>query len=163
PDSSNESNVQGRVLLAGKPVSGVRVSIQGWVAAPTDKDGQFVYPVDNTMTGRYIATVADASGARSGGKKLRAAELKDVAPAPAAINVGYRAADLSASKQSDGTILVKGRLTYGDNQAPPVVGLYSYMLQGTITDSSGNPVRGAVVTTRTNDHKFWTFSRPTGA
>ncbi len=25
------------------------------------------------------------------------------------------------------------------------------------------PVKGAIVTTRTGDHKFWTFSRPTGA
>jgi hypothetical protein len=59
--------------------------------------------------------------------------------------------------------VVKGRLTIGQDGAPQPVGLFSYLLKGTITDSNGNPVKGAVVTTRTNDHKFWTYSRPTGA
>ena len=40
--------------------------------------------------------------------------------------------------------------------------LYSYELKGTITDSNGNPLEGAIVTTRTNDRQYWTQSRPTG-
>ena len=56
-----------------------------------------------------------------------------------------------------------GQLSYGDSaQAPPTVLLYSYELRGRITDSNGNPVKGAIVTTRTNDRQYWTQSRPTG-
>jgi hypothetical protein len=32
-----------------------------------------------------------------------------------------------------------------------------------VTDANGNPVSGAVVTTRTGDRQFWTQSRPSGA
>jgi hypothetical protein len=45
---------------------------------------------------------------------------------------------------------------------PPVV-LLSYRLSGTITDSSGKPVQGAYVVSRTNDRDYWTFSEPTNA
>jgi hypothetical protein len=41
--------------------------------------------------------------------------------------------------------------------------LYSYELKGKVTDANGNPVRGAVVTTRTTDRQYWTQSRPSGA
>jgi hypothetical protein len=37
--------------------------------------------------------------------------------------------------------------------------LYTYRLSGTITDSSGKPVAGATVVTRTVDRDFWTFSQ----
>jgi hypothetical protein len=52
---------------------------------------------------------------------------------------------------------------YGNGTAPPPVLLYSYELRGTITDATGNPVKGAVVTTRTADRQYWTQSRPSGA
>ena len=50
-----------------------------------------------------------------------------------------------------------------DGAPAPGVVLLSYRLQGTITDASGNPVRGATVVTRTPDRDFWTFSEPSNA
>jgi hypothetical protein len=59
--------------------------------------------------------------------------------------------------------VITGRLADTGGNAPPPVLLYSYELKGTITDASGKPVRGAVVTTRTNDRQYWTQSRPSGS
>jgi alcohol dehydrogenase (cytochrome c) len=162
PNSSNTSDVPGHVMLAGKPVAGAVVTVNGWGAAPTDKTGAFTYPVDVTIPGRHIARVTSVAGARVDGRPLTAAQRRDVLGAAGAVNVGYTVTNLSV-RNGEAGILVKGRLTIGGDDAPEPVGLYSYLLKGTITDSNGNPVKGAVVTTRTNDHKFWTYSRPTGA
>jgi len=163
PDTSNTKDVQGHLLLGGKPVAGAVVQINGWLARPTDESGAFTYPVDNTVPSRHVVTVADASRATVGGKPLSKAQRAAVLRATGGISVGYQIADLNARLGSGGTVVVSGRLTYGKNQAPQPVGIYSYLLNGTITDSNGRPVQGAVVTTRTNDHKFWTYSSPSGA
>jgi hypothetical protein len=60
-------------------------------------------------------------------------------------------------------VLLAGRITNSAGTAPPVVGLYTYKLSGTITDVTGKPVQGAVVVGRTNDRDFWTFSSPSDA
>ncbi len=63
-----------------------------------------------------------------------------------------------ATKRSDGTIAITGRVHDTAGTAPPPVALQTYQLTGTITDASGNPVSNAVVITRTQDRDFWTFS-----
>jgi len=163
PNTSNEQDVQGHVLLGGTPVAGAVVSVNGWLANPTDKTGAFTYPVDNTVPSRHVVTVADASHATVNGKPLSAAQRAAVLAARGGISVGYQIANLSAKSGSNGTVVLSGQLTYGNHLAPQPVGIYSYLLNGTITDSTGKPVQGAVVTTRTNDHKFWTYSSPSGA
>jgi hypothetical protein len=77
--------------------------------------------------------------------------------------VGYRIDGLRARRQPNGTIVVTGRLVGADGQAPPLVHLQTYQLQGTITDASGKPVEGAVVITRTLDRDFWTHSSASDA
>jgi hypothetical protein len=47
--------------------------------------------------------------------------------------------------------------------APPPVGIQTYQLTGTITDTAGKPVANAVVITRTQDRDFWTFSSASDA
>jgi PQQ-dependent dehydrogenase (methanol/ethanol family) len=163
PDTSNTQDVQGRVTLAGKPVAGVAVRVGGWVAPVTDQDGRFTYPADNTMPGRHVVTVASATGATVDGRKLTAAEQSQVLAAKGGISVGYSISGVSVKSGPEGTIVLSGQISYGKGLAPRPVQLYSYELTGTVTDPSGNPVKGAIVTTRTADHKFWTFSRPTGA
>ncbi len=74
PNTSNTEDVQGRVLVGGKPVAGVAVRIDGWVAPLTDSSGLFTYPVDNTMPGRHVVTIASVSGARVDGRKLTATQ-----------------------------------------------------------------------------------------
>jgi PQQ-dependent dehydrogenase (methanol/ethanol family) len=163
PNSSNTEDVQGRVTLAGRPVAGVAVRVDGWVAPATDKDGLFTYPADNTMPARHVVTVATVDGATVDGRKLTKAEQSELASAKGGITVGYSISNVSARPGPEGTVVVTGRISYGKGLAPRPVQLYSYELTGTITDANGNPVKGAIVTTRTADHKFWTFSRPTGA
>jgi alcohol dehydrogenase (cytochrome c) len=162
PDTSNTQDVQGHVMIAGKPVAGVKVSVGGWVAPATDKSGTFTYPADNTVPGRHVVRVASVTGATVEGRKLTAAEQSEVLAAKSGISVGYSISDVSTRSGPEGTVVLTGRLSFGKDQAPHPVQLYSYELTGTITDQSGNPVKGAIVTTRTFDHKFWTFSRPTG-
>jgi hypothetical protein len=139
------------------------VSVNGWVAPATDGSGAFTYPLDDTLPARHVVTVANADHATVGGKPLTAAEHKAVLGASGGFSVGYGFSGLTAHVGSGGTVVIDGRLTYGSGKAPLPVGLYSYLLKGTITHADGTPVQDAIVTTRTNDHKFWTFSRPTGA
>jgi hypothetical protein len=70
---------------------------------------------------------------------------------------------MSATKRSDGTVKVTGRVVRKDGVPVPPVVLLSYRLSGTVTDSSGKPVSGAYVVSRTNDRDYWTFSEPTNA
>jgi alcohol dehydrogenase (cytochrome c) len=163
PNTDNTQDVQGRVTLAGKPVAGVAVRVDGWVAPVTDENGSFTYPADNTMPGRHVVTVASATGATVDGRKLTQAEQSQVLAAKGGISVGYSITDVTTRSGPEGTIVLSGRMSYGNGLAPHPVELYSYELTGTVTDSNGNPVKGAIVTTRTADHKFWTFSEPTGA
>jgi alcohol dehydrogenase (cytochrome c) len=163
PNTSNTEDVQGHVTLSGKPVAGVKVSVDGWVAPATDKSGTFTYPADNTMPGRHVVKVASVTGATVDGRRLTAPEQREVMAAKSGISVGYSITDVSTRSGPEGTVVLSGRLSFGKNMAPHPVQLYSYQLTGTITDPNGAPVKGAIVTTRTADHKFWTFSRPTGA
>src|SRR5204863_9826248 len=68
PSSNNTTLVTGRLLLKGKPVSGVRVRVDGYVVpAPTDAQGRFSYPADVTLARRHVITVASAENAAVGG------------------------------------------------------------------------------------------------
>ena len=103
------------------------------------------------------------SRAKVRGQKLTAAQQNAVKAAHGSINVGYRISGLHAKVQSNGTVLVSGRIGNTAGAPPPAAGLYTYKLSGTITDASGKPVQGAVVVARTNDRDFWTFSGPSDA
>ena len=115
------------------------------------------------MPARHVVRVASVTGATVDGQKLTSAEQSEVMAAKSGISVGYAISDVSTRSGPEGTIVLTGKLGYGKGLAPHPVQLYSYELTGTITDPNGAPVKGAIVTTRTADHKFWTFSRPTGS
>jgi PQQ-dependent dehydrogenase (methanol/ethanol family) len=162
PNSSNTQDVQGHVLLDGQPVVGAQVKVGGWLVPElTDSSGAFTYPVDITDAVRHQIAVVDASKATVGGKPLTSAQQSAVLGSGGGFSVGYQVSNLSTSNGANGTVVIKGRLSYGTNSAPPPVLLYSYELKGVITDSNGNPLAGAIVTTRTNDRQYWTQSRPT--
>ena len=97
------------------------------------------------------------------GRPLTDAEKATLKSATGGINVGFKIDGLSATKRSDGTVKVTGRVVRADGVPVPPVVLLSYRLSGTITDASGKPVAGAYVVSRTNDRDYWTFSEPTNA
>jgi alcohol dehydrogenase (cytochrome c) len=164
PNSTNIDDVTGHVMLSGKPVQGVQVSFSGWVDPNlTDSSGAFSYPADITTPMRHTAKIVDVSGAKIGGKPLTGAQKDELLGRQGGISVGYQVTGLTASRGSGGTVVLKGKLQIQGGGAPPAVLLYSYELKGKITDSNGNPVKGAIVTTRTNDRQYWTQSRPTAA
>jgi hypothetical protein len=107
--------------------------------------------------------VTGAAGATVGGKLLSEAQQAAVQGLQAGFSVGYRIDGLKARRQPNGTILVTGRARTAEGAAPPPVVLYTYRLNGTVTDSAGKPVQGAIVVTRTADRDFWTFSSPSDA
>jgi PQQ-dependent dehydrogenase (methanol/ethanol family) len=163
PATSNTQTAQGRVTLGGKPVAGVVVNIDGWTnPTPTDANGEFSYPADNTLPVRHIAHIVDVSNARIAGTRLTTAQAKGLLGKGAGISVGYKISDIS-TKRLGTTMIVSGRVTDTAGNPVPPVALYSYELRGKVTDANGNPVAGAVVTTRTGDRQFWTQSRPSGA
>jgi alcohol dehydrogenase (cytochrome c) len=162
--SSNEAAVSGRIVLGGKPVVGAKVALDRYtIPQATDKNGVFTANVDSTMPRRHPVHVVDASGASVGGKRLSSAQQSSLRAASGGISVAYKVFGPSAKRQSNGQVVVSGRLARADGAAAPGVVLLSYRLQGTITDASGKPVQGATVVTRTTDRDFWTFSLPSNA
>ncbi len=167
PWNANSSNVQfafGKVFLGKSPVVGAQVRVDAFtLPALTGPQGGFSYPADITDPARHEVKIVDFSRARVRGHKLTDAQQNALRSARGGINVGYRLSSLHAKVQANGSVLVAGRITNSAGTAPPLVGLYTYKLSGTITDITGKPVQGATVVGRTNDRDFWTFSSPSDA
>jgi hypothetical protein len=163
PNSNNDQDAVGHVLLGSFPVAGARVTVGRYLLAPTAKDGSFRYRADITVPGRYLAKVSDVTGATVNGRPLSPGEQESVLGVSAGISVAYRIDRLQEHRQPNGTILVTGRVRDSSGAAPPPVVLYTYRLNGTLSDASGKPVQGAIVVTRTADRDFWTFSSPSDA
>jgi alcohol dehydrogenase (cytochrome c) len=162
--SNNTRGAVGRVFYGSRPVAGAVVRVGGYtIPQATAKDGTFVYPVDITVARRYIATVTGTTRAMVGGHALSAAQRSALLGTQAGVNVGYAIDGLKAQRQSNGTVLVTGRVHDSAGGAPPPVVLYTYQLSGVVTDPAGKPVQGAIVVTRTADRDFWTFSSPSDA
>jgi hypothetical protein len=128
---------------------------------PTDANGHFVYLLDGTLLQRHVVTVTDASHATAGGQPLTDAERSELLAARGAITVAYTVQDLKVTRDAGGRPVVSGRLVVGRGVTPPRVGLLTYQLSGRVTDSHGNPVAGAQVSTRTLDRDYWTVSTVT--
>jgi alcohol dehydrogenase (cytochrome c) len=163
-NSSNVQHVTGRILLNGVPVKGAAVAMDGYrIPGVTGANGSFATDVDITIPGRRSLKVVSVKGATLRGSPLRAGQQSAVLGASGGFSVGYAITGLHASRQSDGSILVTGRLVGANRQGPPLVHLLTYQLGGTITDVTGKPVQGAVVITRTQDRDFWTHSSASDA
>ena len=162
-NNPNTQLVGGTLTLGGKPVAGAAMQVDNYTLQQrTNAQGQFFYRVDPTIPRRHIVRVARLSAASVDGRPLTAAERSALIRASGAFNVGYRVTALNESS-SNGRVVLTGRLSYANGQAPPPVVLYTYRLSGTITDATGKPVAGATVVTRTQDRDFWTFSTPSDA
>jgi alcohol dehydrogenase (cytochrome c) len=163
-NSSNVQSVQGRILLNGAPVKGAAVVMDGYrIPGVTGTNGTFATDVDITIPGRRSLKVVSVKGATVHGRPLTAGQQSAVLGASGGFSIGYSITGLHAARQSDGSVLVTGRLVGANRQAPPLVHLLTYQLGGTITDAAGKPVQGAVVITRTQDRDFWTHSSATDA
>ncbi len=163
-NSSNTQSATGRVLIGPAPVAGVQISVDGYLLpAKTAKDGSFVYPADITVARRHVVTIVSATGASANGRPLGKAKSAALVGMQAGFNVYYAVGSLHSSVLKNGTVLVQGHIASAEGVAPPKVSLYTYRLTGTITDSAGKPVQGAVVVTRTQDRDFWTYSTPSDA
>jgi hypothetical protein len=155
---------QGTVVLNGAPISGAYVRVDSYaIPKPTDAQGHFTYLLDHTLLGRHVVTVTDASNAKAGGRPLTDAERTELLASHAAITVAYTLKGLKVSRDSAGRPVLTGRLLDARGAPPPPVGLFTYQLTGTVTDSKGNPVAGAQVSTRTQDRDYWTVSTVTDA
>jgi len=162
--NSNEASVTGRILLGGRPVQGARVSVDRYtLPRATDANGGFTANVDRTLARRHPIKVVDTSHATVGGKALTSDQQSALSAASGGISVGYRIVDAQAKVLKNGNVRVTGRAVRTDGAAAPGVVQLSYRLQGTITDSTGKPVQGATVVSRTTDRDFWTFSLPSDA
>ncbi len=116
PNTSNTQDIQGHVLLDGKGVAGVKVSVNGWVAPATDTSGAFTYPVDITMAARHEVKIASVAGATVGGQPLTAGQQQALLATSGGVSVGYAVTDLKTRVGSGGTVVIDGRLTYGQQQ-----------------------------------------------
>lgn len=159
----NTQIVSGRLLLHGRPVRGAVMQVDNYtVQNRTNAAGQFFYRLDITLPQRHVVRVQRLASATVGGRPVTRAERRALLSVAGGFSVGYRVNGAHASV-SGGHVVVTGRLSYSDGRAVPPVVLYTYRLQGTITDADGKPVAGATVVTRTQDRDFWTFSTPSDA
>jgi hypothetical protein len=162
-DSSNLVPATGTVELGGVPVSGVGVRVDGYqLPATTNAKGQFTYLLDHTLLGRHVVAVVDASAGKAAGQPLSSADQVRLASVQASIQVAYPVTQVQVTTNAAGEPVVSGKVATTAGTAPPKVGLLTYRLTGTVTDSNGKPVDGAVVSTRTTDRDYWTISTVTG-
>jgi hypothetical protein len=158
-DATPLAPVEGRLTLDGSPVAGARISVGGYrLWALTDDDGRFQYPLDATLARRHPVTVADAADATVDGEALSSDQLAAVEQATGAITAGHRLDEIEAERDGEG-VTITGRVTVAGAPAETVA-LVAYELTGRVVDASGRPVEDAIVSTRTTDRDFWTFSEP---
>jgi hypothetical protein len=162
-DAENVEDVSGQVTLDELPVVGARVQVGDYVLPDaTDAEGRFTYPADATLPERHEVTVVDATDARVDGYRLTPEEQDALAEARGAVQVSYTLADVETAAEGS-NVRVSGRVAFADGSAPAGVVLTSFQLSGTVRDADGNPVEGAIVSVRTIDRDFWTFSEPSDA
>src|SRR5580765_7230859 len=81
---------QGTVVLNGTPVAGAYVRVDTYeLPKPTDANGHFTYLLDQTLLGRHVVTVTDASGAKAAGQPLSDAQRSELIASHGAISVAY--------------------------------------------------------------------------
>lgn len=158
-DSDNRRQFTGQVQLAGKPVAGAIVAVDGVRSDPTGPTGTFGGAVESTAPRRHLLAVADVSGATVGGRKLTAEQRSALLAARGALDVAYPISDLKVTRTPAG-IAISGTVTQAAREPVPTVRIFSYRLTGRITDAQNRPVAGAVVSTRTQDRDYWTVSEP---
>ena len=163
-NSSNTQNATGRVVLGSKPVAGVQVRVDGYILpGKTRRTAASSTRPTSRWRGATSITIVSAAGASVAGRRLGKRESDALVGMQAGFSVAYPVTNLHASVQKNGNVLVQGRVASVEGAPPPLVSLFTYRLTGVITDSSGKPVQGAVVVTRTQDRDFWTYSTPTDA
>ncbi len=161
PSGSNEQIATGRLLLGNRPVAGARIRVDTFLLPQaTDAQGRFRYRADVTTARRHPISVASTDKATVGGRRLSEAQAASLRAARGGFSVGYKLSNIVAKRIGGGKVLVTGRVTGPNGTPPPPVTLFTYRLTGTITDSTGKPITGAVVVSRTADRSFWTFSEP---
>ena len=151
-------SAEGVLTLDDEPVAGARIEVGDYrLWATTDEDGRFEYPLDITLPRRYAVSVADVESATVDGEALSAEQQTALSDARGSITVAHRLDELEASGDTEAGIVVSGRVTLGGEPVQPVA-LSAYELTGKVTDDRGRPVKDAIVSTRTTDRDFWTFS-----
>lgn len=156
--------VAGTLRLAGQPVAGARIAVDGYeLPAATTSTGAYSYLADGTALDRHVVRVVDVARARVGGAAPTAAQRSALLAVRGAIDVAYPLAGLKVARDGSGNVVLTGTLGDASHAAPPTVALYSYQLTGKVLDAKGKPVVGARVSTRTEDRDYWTVSSPTTA
>jgi hypothetical protein len=154
--------VQGRVLLNGAPVAGVRLRVNGYLLPQgSTAKGEFVYLADSTLLAHYDVTVENASHAKTAGAALAATAQAALRAARGTIETAYPITGVTVSTNAAGSPVIEGRMADATGHPPSTVALYSYALTGRLTDANGKPVVGARISTRTVDRDYWTVSSPT--
>lgn len=160
--SENRRPFTGLLRLAGRPVVGAIVQVDGVRSGPTSPAGEFVGAVDSTLPQRHLVSVADVSAATVDGQPLTSGQRSALVAARGALNVAYSISGLKVARTPAG-IRISGTVAQADQRPVPAVRIFSYRLTGRVTDANGRPVAGAIVSARTEDRGYWTVSEPTDA
>jgi hypothetical protein len=159
-DNTNLFPALGCLLLDGEPVEGARIRVNNYlVPRATDENGGFYFPLDITRPQRATARVADASEAQVDGAAASEDEQRELEGATGSLAVRFRLSEVEAERVPEG-IRVTGRASYDDGSPPAAVVLYAYQLTGNIVDQEGEPLGGAIISTRSIDLELWSFSSP---
>src|SRR5262249_58772889 len=105
--TDNLVTARGTVTLAGAPVIGARIRVDGFdVPAPTDAEGRFAYLADATQLARHVVTVIDSTHARVGGRALTRTQRAALAADASAITVSYPIRGVKVARDASGRTVV---------------------------------------------------------
>lgn len=162
-DNSNLFPALGCLVTDGEPVEGARIMVNNYlVPQATDENGGFYFPLEITRPQRAVARVSDASEAKIDGAAASDEQQRELEGASGSLAVRFKLSEIEAERVPEG-IRVTGRASYDDGSPPAIVVLYAYQLTGNVVNENGEPLEGAIVSTRSLDLELWSFSSPSAA
>jgi hypothetical protein len=161
-DYSHLITVTGKVLADGKPVAGVGLTMKGKHNMTTDEYGVFTLQVDTSYPQSLQLQINSAEQATLEGKSLGDSSKEALLSSTSQILVYYpiQISEVTADPIDSSKVEVHARAVSEDGHSYPLINLDKYIIQGTVKDSTGNPVQGAIVSYSRESGDSWSFSQP---
>jgi hypothetical protein len=148
-DGSQVETIKGKLLLDQAPVENASIRLGEKKTLITDKNGEFSFTEDKSAISEKNIKVSSLANAKIDGIALNEEE-KQLAQAQEKIVSTYFPIKVVKEEKDPNNaefVMVDAQLEFDKDMKFPTPRFDSYVMKGTVTDSKGNPVKGAVVNT----------------
>jgi hypothetical protein len=161
-DNSHLAPLSGKLLLDGRPVSGVQLRLSGKRVITTEEDGGFKFLVDRSIPQTLLVLVQSADGAELAGKPLGESDKKALLSAKGTVDVFYpiQITKVNTAENDADLVEVHAQAITENLQDFPVATLIQYAIKGTVRTADGTPVQGAIVSFTRNSGQGRARSEP---